>query len=104
MGALKFVFVFHSTAPLELGPKLMPLIVTTVPWEPPEGVTDWMTGHTVNGTALLGWLPTVTTTLPLVAPEGTGAVMVEPFQLAGVSDWPFRVMVLAPWEEPTLVP
>ena len=43
---------------------------------------------------------TVTTTLPVVAPEGTGTVMLVSLQLVGVAATPLNVTVLVPWVEP----
>lgn len=58
---------------------------------------------TVNGTPVLERLEeVVTTTLPVVAPLGTGTMMVVEFQLVGVPEIPLNVTV--PWVEPKLVP
>jgi len=40
--------------------------------------------------------PTVTTTLPVVAPAGTGATMLVALQLVGVAAVPLNVTVLVP--------
>ena len=53
---------------------------------------------------LLAWPPTVTTTLPVVAPAGTGTRMVVAFQLVGVAVVPLNVTVLAPCVEPKFAP
>jgi len=45
---------------------------------------------------LLATLFTVTTTLPVVAPLGTGTVMLVSSQLVGVAVTPLKVMVLVP--------
>src|SRR5258707_8573027 len=59
-----------------LPPRLLPLIVTTVPAAPLVGLRPLMTGaSTVNAEPLLCNPPAVTTTLPFVAPLGTTAVM-----------------------------
>ena len=55
-------------------------------------------------TLLLAMPLTVTTTLPVVAPTGTGAIMLEAPQLVGVVLTPLKVTVLVPWEAPKFVP
>jgi hypothetical protein len=59
---------------------------------------------TVNGTALLVTPPTVTTTDPVVAPAGTGALMLLALQLVGDVAVPLNVTVLAPCATPKFVP
>src|SRR5262249_42046816 len=60
---------------------------------------------TVKATPLLAMVPTVTTTLPVVAPVGTAALMLVAFQeLIVVAVVPLKVTVLAPWLGPKLVP
>lgn len=60
---------------------------------------------TVKFTPLLGKLPTVTTTLPLVAPFGTGTTMLVSLQLvAGKTAVPLKVTVLFVWPGPKPVP
>jgi len=59
---------------------------------------------TVKGTPLLATPPTVTTTLPVVAPTGTGATMLVADQLVGVAVVPLNLTVLAPWVAPKFVP
>ena len=49
---------------------------------------------TVNNTALLAAPFTVTTTLPVVAPAGTGTTMLAALQLVGVAAVPLNVTVL----------
>jgi len=68
-----------------VAPKLVPLIVTTVPIGPAVGARLVITGVTVNCTLLLAWPPTVTTTGPEVAPDGTTAVMLVLLHCAGVA-------------------
>jgi hypothetical protein len=51
---------------------------------------------TVKFAPLLVTPPTVTSTLPVVAPVGTGTTMVVAFQLVGVAAVPLNVTVLAP--------
>jgi hypothetical protein len=90
-----------------LPPKLVPAIVTEVPMGPDVGLRPVMLGAgiTVKVTPLLGTPPTVTTTGPVVAPAGTGTMMLVGLQfetvVAGV---PLNVTVLDPTDEPKLVP
>src|SRR6201993_5572410 len=65
-----------------VAPKLAPLIVTEVPIGPKFGVRFEMLGAgvTVKSTPLLGTPPTLTNTFPVVAPAGTGAVMLVSLQ------------------------
>jgi len=62
--------------PWEL-PKFVPVIVTTTPDDPDigEALEIIGVGFTVKLTPLLDKLSTVTTTLPVVAPAGTGALI-----------------------------
>jgi hypothetical protein len=80
--------------------------VTTVPATPEVGEMLVIVGAevSVKGTPLLDTPPTVTTTGPVVAPEGTGATMVVALQLVGLAVVPLNVTVLLPWGEPKLVP
>ena len=55
-------------------------------------------------TALLFIVPTVTTTLPLVAPMGTGTVMLVALQFVGTAAIPLKVTVLVPWIAPKFTP
>jgi len=66
-----------NVTPPWLDPKLVPVIVTEVPIGPDVGDKLEMlgAGTTVKLTPLLATPPTVTTTLPVVAPVGTVAVM-----------------------------
>jgi len=59
---------------------------------------------TVNDTPLLARPPTVTTTLPVVAPVGTGTTMLVADQLVGVAAVPLNVTVLVPLVAPKPVP
>src|SRR5436189_3061363 len=59
---------------------------------------------TVNGTALLVRPPTVTTTFPVVAPVGTGTVMLVALQAVGVASVPLNAIVLVPFVAPKLAP
>jgi hypothetical protein len=51
---------------------------------------------TVNETPLLATLLTVTTTLPVVAPLGTGATIEVALQLVGVDVIPLNLTMLVP--------
>jgi hypothetical protein len=53
-------------------------------------------GSTVKDAPLLGTPPTVTTTLPVVAPAGTGTVMLVADHAVGDADVPLNVTVLVP--------
>lgn len=55
-----------------------------------------MLGGTVNSTPLLAKPPTVSTTLPVVAAEGTCTKMLVLLQLIGVANTPLNVTVLVP--------
>jgi hypothetical protein len=87
-------------------PKFVPVIVTEVPTIP--DVTDRLlmlgAGTTVKLTPLLASPPTVTTTLPVVAADGTETPMLMELQLVGLVAVPLKVTVLDPWVEPKFVP
>jgi hypothetical protein len=89
-----------------VAPKLLPLIVTAVATGPLDGerLVSVGVGETVNGNALLARPPTVTTTLPVVAPAGTGTTMLLADQVVGVAEVPLKVTVLVPLVAPKLVP
>ena len=89
-----------------VAPKLVPLTVTTVPTGPLDGERLVMTGCeiTVYGNALLARPPTVTTTLPVVAPAGTGTTMLLADHDVGVAAVPLNVTVLVPLLAPKLLP
>ena len=90
-----------------VAPKFTPAIVTGVPMGPETGFRLVMLGAvdvTVNARPLLATPLTVTTTLPVVAPFGTGAVMLVAAQLVGVAAIPLNVTVLVPWLVPKFVP
>ena len=105
--ALQFVGV--ASVPLKLtvlvpciAPKPVPVIVTGVPTAPDEGfrpVTVIGDGVTVNRTPLLEPAepaPTLTTTLPVEAPNGTGTIMLVALQLVGTPGRPPKVTWLVP--------
>src|SRR5229473_1355328 len=59
---------------------------------------------TVKLTPLLATPLTVTTTFPVVAPAGTGTVMLVAFQLVGVPAVPLNVTVMVPCVAPKFAP
>jgi len=87
-----------------MDPKFVPVIVTEAPTTPDGGdrLVILGVGSTVNETPLLTTPPTVTTTLPVVAPFGTGTVIVPALQLLGLAVVPLNVTV--PCVEPKFVP
>jgi len=89
-------------------PKFVPVIVTEVPTGPDAGFRLVMVGPeavvTVNVIPLLALPPTVTTRGPVVAPGGTGTIMLVSLQLVGVPAVPLKVTVLDPCVAPNLVP
>src|SRR5208337_4847627 len=90
-----------------LAPKLVPVIVTDVLTGPEVGDKLVMLGATVTVklTPVLAKPPTVTTTLPVVAPVGTATTMLVALQLVAVPALvPLKVTVLVPWLAPKLVP
>src|SRR5204863_2002132 len=84
-----------------VAPKFAPVIVTDVPTGPDVGLSVAIEGGTVTvkGTPLLAMSPTVTTTLPVVAPVGTGTVKLVALQLVGVATVPLKATVLVPRSE-----
>jgi hypothetical protein len=88
-------------------PKFVPAIVTEVPTAPDVGLRLVRVGAdavTVKVTPLLANPPTVTTTVPVVAPLGTGATRLVALQLVGVAALPLNVTVLVPCVAPKFVP
>ena len=88
-------------------PKFAPVIVTDVPNNPEVGFRLVILGAgvvTVKATPLLATPPSVTTTLPVVAPAGTGTTMPVPLQLAGVAVVALKDTVLVPCVVPKFVP
>jgi hypothetical protein len=59
---------------------------------------------TVKLTPLLATPPTVTTTLPVVAPDGTGTTMLVVLQLVGVAAIPLNFTALVPCVAPKFAP
>jgi len=90
-------------------PKFAPAIVTTVPTAPLVGDRLVRVGGavvlvTVNDMPLLATLPTVTTTFPVVAPDGTGTRMLVADQFVGVAATPLNVTLLVPFVVPKFDP
>jgi hypothetical protein len=82
-------------------------MVTVLPAGPEFGLTLVIVGGgvTVKPTLLLATPATVTMTLPVVAPEGTGTVTLVSLQLLAVpAETPLNVTVLVPCDVPKLVP
>ncbi len=88
-------------------PKFAPVIVTDVPISPDVGFKFVMLGPgtvTVKFMPLLGAPPTVTTTLPVVAPAGTSTTTLVALQLVAVAATPLNVTVLVPCVAPKFAP
>jgi len=87
-------------------PKFVPVIVIEVPTVPEVADRLLMVGAgtTVKFTPTLDKAPTVTTTFPVVAADGTGTPMLNAPQLVGVVAVPLNVKVLEPWVDPKFVP
>src|SRR5260221_5039770 len=87
-------------------PKFVPVIVKAVPIEPDVGERLVMLGAvtTVKITPLLATPETVTTTFPVVAPDGTHATMLVALQLVAVAAMPPNLTVLGPCVVPKFVP
>ena len=85
----------------------MPVIVTCAPTAPEAGDRLEIVGvaTTVNDSPLLATLFTLTMTLPVVAPEGTVALIeVLPQLVNDVAAVPLKVTVLLPCDVPKFVP
>src|SRR6266852_2909073 len=109
--ALQLVGV--ATVPLKLtvlepcvAPKFVPVMVTDAPTAPDVGdrLVMFGAGTPVNATPLLFTPLALTTTLPVVAPLGTGATIDVALQLVGVAAVPLKLTVLVPWVAPKFVP
>jgi hypothetical protein len=87
-------------------PKFVPVIVKAAPTGPLVGESVVSVGPTVTVyvSALLARPPTVTTTLPVVAPVGTGTAMLVADHDVGVAAVPLNVIVLVPCVAPKLAP
>jgi hypothetical protein len=81
-------------------------MVTEAPIAPEVGDRLVMlgVGRTVKLLPLLSTPLAWTTTLPVVAPAGTGALMLVVLQLVGVAAVPLNLTVLLPWVVPKFVP
>jgi hypothetical protein len=96
---MKFPAVFfelNASVAEVVVPALLPAPCTGAIPAPPE--------TSVKLTPLLTTPPTVTTTFPVVAPKGTGTVMLVALQLVGVAVVPLNVTVLVPCVVPKPVP
>jgi hypothetical protein len=87
-------------------PKFAPVMVTMAPACALDGFTLVTDGgiNTVYGRLLLVSPLAVTTTLPVLAPAGTGTTIRVDDQLVGVAALPLKVTVLAPLVEPKFAP
>ena len=76
-----------------LVPKFTPVMATDEPTTPAVGLKLLMLGadaFTVKLIPLLATPPTVTTTLPVVAPAGTGTTILDALQLVAVAVEPLN--------------
>jgi hypothetical protein len=87
-------------------PKFEPAMVTEVPTAPEVGIRPVIAGvaKTVNDEPALAAPLTVTTTLPVVAPVGTVAVIEVLLQVPTVAAVPLNFTVLVPCVAPKFVP
>src|SRR5450432_902952 len=87
-------------------PKFAPVIVTDEPTAPDVGdrLVRLGVGSTVNAEPGLDEPLAVTTTLPVVAPEGTGTTIDVALQLPGIAVVPLNVTELVPCVVPKFVP
>ena len=84
-----------------VAPKLVPAIVTILRTRALVGARLVTVGGggaavTVNATPMLATPPTLTTTLPVVAPAGTRVLMLVADHVVGAAVMPLKVTVLAP--------
>ena len=79
-----------------LAPKLVPVMVTFAPTIPEFGDRLVIFGNTIKLTPLLAVPFTVTTTVPVAAPEGTAATIEVGLQPMAVAAKPPNVTVLLP--------
>jgi len=90
-----------------VAPKFAPVIVTDAPTNPEVGFKLVMLGAgtvTVKLLPLLATPPTVTTTVPVVAPVGTGTTMLVALQVVAVAAVPLNLTVLVPCVAPKFAP
>lgn len=108
MNAVVRALPFHCT--MEAGTKFVPTIDSVK--DPPPAMAELgfklaMLGGgdmTVKVTPLLATPPTVTTTFPVLAPVGTGAVILVALQLVAVAAAPLNARMLLPCMAPKFVP
>ncbi len=89
-----------------VAPNPVPVMATSDPTAPAVGERFVMlsVSTTVKLMPLLATPFALTSTFPVVAPDGTGTAMLVAFQLAGVASVPLKVTVLVPWVDPKFVP
>ena len=87
-----------------VAPDVVPLIVIDVATAPGLGERLFIFGFTVKVTLLLAEPLTVTTTGPVVAEAGTGAITLLAPHEVGVAVTPLNFNVLLPWVEPKFAP
>ena len=87
-------------------PKPVPVMVTEAPTAPEAGDRLVMAGAgaTVKLIPLLATPLAFTTTLPVLAPVGTGTAMLVALQLAGVALVPLKATIPLPCAAPKLLP
>ena len=85
-------------------PKLVPVIVTFVPIAPEFGLRFEIEGRTVKLRPLLAIPPTVTTTVPVVAPGGTDATMLVALKFDGIVAVPLKLTEIAARAFPKFAP
>ena len=88
-------------------PKFVPVMVTAVPGAPEFGLTVAIVGpavEIVNITPGLDRVPTVTMTLPVVAPAGTVTLMLVALHALAVAVVPLNLTVLVPCVAPKFIP
>jgi hypothetical protein len=85
-------------------PKVVPVIVMDAPTTPDVAERLVMFGTTVKLLPLLATPDTVTTTLPVVAAEGTVTKMLVDPHVVTVAAVPLNFTVLLPWGDPKFVP
>jgi hypothetical protein len=78
--------------------------VSNVPVEPVNVSDTPILDVTPKAKPLLAIPPTVTITFPVVAPIGTGVVILVALHAVGVAVVPLNLTVLVPWVDPKFVP
>jgi hypothetical protein len=88
-----------------VAPKFDPVMVMDAPTAPEDALRLVIMAGTTKLAPLLATPATVTTTLPVVAPVGTGSTMLVALQeVIVVAAVPLKVTVLVPWVAPKFVP